>query len=196
MTYYDKATGRKPSFIGYFLASFVGVIVGAILVGSILLNLPILDERLVSETTGTEASSGLGTTLLPLSTNSNILSPVVTVAETVGPSVVKVATIQQEVVYSFFSIPVVRENEGLGSGVIIASDGYIVTNAHVVSNVTEATVTLNDGREFKAKVVGFDEYTDIAVLKVGWRASSRHRESIWLRPHGQRWRYFSFKQVA
>jgi S1-C subfamily serine protease len=60
----------------------------------------------------------------------------------------------------------VQETEGLGSGVIISSDGYIVTNAHVVSNVTEAKVTLNDGREFVAKVVGSDQYTDIAVLKV------------------------------
>jgi serine protease Do len=55
---------------------------------------------------------------------------------------------------------------GLGSGVIISSDGYIVTNNHVVDGADELTVTLSDGREFKAKVVGRDPLTDIAVVKV------------------------------
>ncbi|MEO6875909.1 MAG: trypsin-like peptidase domain-containing protein, partial [Opitutaceae bacterium] len=55
---------------------------------------------------------------------------------------------------------------GLGSGVIVSADGYIVTNNHVVENATQLTVTLDDGREFSAKVVGRDPLTDLAVIKV------------------------------
>jgi serine protease Do len=55
---------------------------------------------------------------------------------------------------------------GLGSGVIISTDGYIVTNNHVVANAKDVTVTLADGREFKARVVGRDPQTDVAVVKI------------------------------
>jgi len=56
---------------------------------------------------------------------------------------------------------------GLGSGMIIRPDGYIITNAHVVGDSTTVAVKLNDDREFKkAKVVGRDERTDIAVVKI------------------------------
>src|SRR5580658_7628384 len=55
---------------------------------------------------------------------------------------------------------------GLGSGVVISSDGYILTNNHVVDSATDVLVTLPDRREFKAKVIGTDPKTDIAVLKI------------------------------
>lgn len=55
---------------------------------------------------------------------------------------------------------------GSGSGVIISQDGYIVTNNHVIDGATEIDVTLNDKRSFKAKLVGTDPSTDIALLKV------------------------------
>lgn len=55
---------------------------------------------------------------------------------------------------------------GSGSGVIISSDGYIVTNNHVVEKATEITITLNDNREFSAKVIGLDPSTDLALLKI------------------------------
>jgi serine protease Do len=53
-----------------------------------------------------------------------------------------------------------------GSGFIVASDGYILTNAHVVKDADEVMVKLNDKREFKAKVIGIDLRTDVAVLKI------------------------------
>ncbi|MCL2647386.1 MAG: Do family serine endopeptidase [Phycisphaerales bacterium] len=59
-----------------------------------------------------------------------------------------------------------RVVEGTGSGVIVSPDGYILTNNHVVDNATDITVTLNDGRDFKAKVVGTDPKTDLAVVKI------------------------------
>jgi serine protease Do len=54
----------------------------------------------------------------------------------------------------------------LGSGVIVRPDGYILTNNHVIDGATDITVTTGDKREFKAKVVGADPKTDVAVLKV------------------------------
>ena len=53
-----------------------------------------------------------------------------------------------------------------GSGVIISNDGYIVTNNHVIDNADEISITLNDGRELKATLVGTDPGTDIALLKI------------------------------
>jgi Do/DeqQ family serine protease len=55
---------------------------------------------------------------------------------------------------------------GIGSGVIITADGYIVTNNHVIENSDKVSVTLNDKREFPAKVVGTDHSTDLALLKI------------------------------
>ena len=66
---------------------------------------------------------------------------------------------------------------GAGSGFIVSPDGYILTNTHVVGNADEVTVRLTDRREFPAKVVGADERTDVAVIKINeiGRASCRDR---------------------
>lgn len=55
---------------------------------------------------------------------------------------------------------------GVGSGFFISSDGYLLTNHHVVADATDIFVTLTDGREFKAKVIGSDQRTDVALLKI------------------------------
>jgi serine protease Do len=55
---------------------------------------------------------------------------------------------------------------GIGSGFIISADGYILTNAHVVNNASKITVKLTDRREFEGKVIGVDERTDVAVIKI------------------------------
>jgi len=62
-----------------------------------------------------------------------------------------------------------REIKELGSGFIISKDGYLVTNQHVVENAKEIIVTLITGEEFKAKIVGIDKQTDIALLKIEGR---------------------------
>ena len=58
------------------------------------------------------------------------------------------------------------QSQSLGSGFIISTDGYILTNAHVVEAADEITVKLNDKREFKAKVIGSDRRTDVALIKI------------------------------
>ncbi|NGZ97932.1 MAG: hypothetical protein CV089_17725 [Nitrospira sp. WS110] len=65
-------------------------------------------------------------------------------------------------------IPAPREfqQQGLGSGVIVTSDGYIITNNHVVEGTDELNVSLPDKRTFKAKVIGTDPKTDVAVIKI------------------------------
>lgn len=59
-----------------------------------------------------------------------------------------------------------REQQGSGSGVIIRSDGYIVTNNHVVNGATKVEVSLNNNKTYEAKVIGTDSATDIALLKI------------------------------
>ncbi|MCL2590144.1 MAG: DegQ family serine endoprotease [Betaproteobacteria bacterium] len=62
-------------------------------------------------------------------------------------------------------VPHIRQ--GIGSGFIVSSDGYVLTNAHVVGDSkAEVTVKLSDKREFKAKVIGIDRRTDVAVIKI------------------------------
>ncbi|MBQ2368266.1 MAG: trypsin-like peptidase domain-containing protein, partial [Bacteroidaceae bacterium] len=55
---------------------------------------------------------------------------------------------------------------GFGSGVILSEDGYIVTNHHVIDGADEIDVTLNDNRSFKGRLVGSDENTDLALIKI------------------------------
>ncbi len=59
-----------------------------------------------------------------------------------------------------------QKHEGLGSGVIVSKNGYILTNNHVVDDADELKVALNDGRELTAKLIGTDPKTDIAVIKI------------------------------
>jgi serine protease Do len=59
-----------------------------------------------------------------------------------------------------------EQPRGVGSGFILSTDGYVMTNAHVVDGADEVLVTLPDKREFKAKIIGFDKRTDVAVVKV------------------------------
>lgn len=65
-----------------------------------------------------------------------------------------------------FSRPNPQPREGAGSGVIISTDGYIMTNNHVIDGADELEVTLNDNRKYAAKVIGADPQTDIALIKI------------------------------
>src|SRR5574340_20918 len=101
-----------------------------------------------------------------------------------GPAVVNISTTQiirnaqgfpnlpeSDPFYEFFrrfapQMPREHESQSLGSGFIISADGYIMTNAHVVDSADKITVRLTDKREFRAKVIGADKRTDVALLKI------------------------------
>jgi serine protease Do len=103
-----------------------------------------------------------------------------------GPAVVNVEVVEKpqpgggaglspdDPLYDFFrrfGVPAPEQGprapvRGAGSGFIVSSDGYILTNTHVVANAAEVTVRLTDRREFPAKVIGADERTDVAVIKI------------------------------
>ncbi|QEI06113.1 Do family serine endopeptidase [Pigmentiphaga aceris] len=104
-------------------------------------------------------------------------------AQRVGPAVVNIRVsgvtkisreeaAQEDPFAQFFGrmpgqqAPRERQMRGQGSGFIVANDGVILTNAHVVKGAKEVVVKLTDRREFQAKVLGIDEKTDIAVLKI------------------------------
>ena len=89
---------------------------------------------------------------------------------------------------------------GVGSGVIISPDGYIVTNDHVVGGATEMRVTLNDRRVFTAKLVGEDKLNDLAVIKIDahnlpsipWGESTKLRPGQTVLAFGSPFGYFQF----
>ena len=111
-------------------------------------------------------------------------------AEKQGPAVVNISTTQMtrgnqampfpfdenDPAFEFFKRFIPRppggatprefENKSLGSGFVINGDGYILTNAHVVDGADEVTVRLTDKREFKARIIGADKRTDVALLKI------------------------------
>ncbi len=86
------------------------------------------------------------------------------IAAKAAPSVVEINIRGVATTYGLFGG--VYETESAGSGVIISEDGYIITNNHVVEGGTEITVVTSDGTEYNAEVVGTDEKSDIAVIKV------------------------------
>ncbi|MGA8086285.1 MAG: trypsin-like peptidase domain-containing protein [Terracidiphilus sp.] len=89
---------------------------------------------------------------------------------------------------------------GIGSGIIISPDGYIVTNNHVVNGATQVRVTLNDRRVFPAKVVGVDKLNDLAVIKINahdlttiaWGDSTKLRPGQTVLAFGSPFGYFQF----
>jgi len=90
---------------------------------------------------------------------------VIAAIEAVGNSVVKIFTTERVFVDSLFG-QVAVEEEGIGSGIIIHEEGYILTNEHVAGQVEHIRIFLPDGREFVADVVGADPWQDLAVLKI------------------------------
>src|SRR5947207_4320656 len=90
---------------------------------------------------------------------------VTTAAERVGPAVVRIDIDRDGRRVGPFNIP--EFGGGIGSGFIFASDGQILTNAHVVARARRIQVTLADGRKFDAGLVGSDQEVDVAVLRIG-----------------------------
>lgn len=104
------------------------------------------------------------------------------IASSVSPSVVNISTVKvikrdvnpffEDPFFDFFNpfrefkSPRKWKEKSLGSGVIVSPDGYIITNNHVVEQADEVRVTLIDKRSFKAKIIGADPKTDVAIVKI------------------------------
>jgi serine protease Do len=129
---------------------------------------------------GSKAKSiGLVVDNQPLTTEVKISTSFAPIVKKVVPSVVKVEVKipAKEAEMALPNDPIFRQffggrqmmtppQHGVGSGVIVTKDGYILTNNHVVDGANEVMVTLNDGRVLKAKVVGKDPKSDLAVIKI------------------------------
>jgi serine protease Do len=144
-------------------------------------------DRPAAGSTGSGAPSGLATNSGPLIAPGTPLPDFTLLVEKAGPAVVNISTTQKmhqvgpeegdgenDPFGDFFkrfgpphgAAPPELEARSLGSGFIVSNDGYLMTNAHVVANADEVVVRLTDKREFKAKVVGSDRRTDVALLKI------------------------------
>lgn len=114
------------------------------------------------------SNGGITKTLSDITYNvEGVENPVVAVSKIAGNSVVGVKVDYYE--QSFFGQ--LEEGESEGSGIIYSEDGYIITNNHVIeeavdSNSATVTITLNDGTEYEAEIIGRDETTDLALLKI------------------------------
>jgi len=126
----------------------------------------------------------------PVQSSARALPDFSALVDQYGPAVVNISTTGRErvlaqqgqipgepgdPVYEFFRrfrIPLPQGDsirKGVGSGFIVSADGYILTNAHVVDDAAEVTVKLTDEREFRAKVIGVDRRTDVALVKIDAR---------------------------
>jgi serine protease Do len=151
---------------GYLIGIISGII-GALLVviavkftglGLALVNPPPLRE-----------SQSQKTQLQALTIN-NYEKATINVVNQVGPSVVMITTSTMIADFDFFTGPEVKNIQGLGSGVVYRSDGYILTNNHVVNGISgmanRIMVVLSNGKSYRAKIIGVDKQTDLAVLKI------------------------------
>ncbi len=114
-----------------------------------------LDRTVITTTTGSGQTTGQQQ---PVTIDES--SAVIDAAAKVSPAVVKITTVGQS------TDPFGGSSEGVGSGVIYDSNGWILTNRHVVSGADQLTVELKDGRQFTGKVYGIDTLTDLAIVKV------------------------------
>lgn len=170
---------KKPSRLKPFIPCIVSAVLASVITagavgigGYAYLNAK--DDKAIA-TSGTGTMSN-GVTLV--TTNGQGELSVNEIAKRLGPSCVGVinkAKVQPQRFYDPFSgryyyyqNPAEGEmvQQGSGSGIIISEDGYIVTNQHVIADATEISIVLNSGEEHKATLVGADEKTDLAVLKI------------------------------
>ncbi|ANU14244.1 serine-like protease [Planococcus halocryophilus Or1] len=165
MGYYNS-TEPKKNKKGYFASSFTGLIAGALLVGVILPSVTDGEVEGAATTSTNQAVSGLQTT------STVVTSDVTKIVEETSSAVVGVSNLQvaqQNPFESQTGDKKESQEAGVGSGVIYKKDGdmaYIVTNNHVVEGAQGVMVTLADGTELDAEVLGTDIWTDLAVLKV------------------------------
>jgi len=160
------------------ISAVVGAVIGVVLAAGVLGRAidTQIETRLASyggpaaqpvsiggSSSGEAAASGSGGNPVLASALDAEEQSVIRVFKNVSPSVVHVSTIQYYRDMFFFRVV---PQEGTGSGFIISQDGYILTNNHVVQGAQEITVRLAGGDEYPAQLVGTDQLTDLAVLRI------------------------------
>ena len=145
------ATGLICSLLGGGIGGVIGANIAADNLRAVLLDSE--TDAQIDETNRLQLMGGL-----------NEVSPVVAIAEKVTPSVVGVKTFGTA--YTYWGQRIPNQELGSGSGIIYSEDGYIITNYHVIENATSVMITLSDGTEYDARIIGSDASSDLAVLKV------------------------------
>lgn len=143
---------RRPSLLSYLAAALLGAVIGGLIVAMLS---PMLLRNAPEPKNGQKTPSPP-----PLAAGTE--TPVIKIAETVSPTVVGISN--RVNVSTFFAHQ--RVEKGAGSGVVFNENGYIVTNYHVVKDADQLEVTLHDGRKVPGKVIGFDQRSDLAVVKI------------------------------
>lgn len=159
MSYYNNGSSkRRPgAFFIVFVALVSAIIGGLVSVGIVVPNIQ-------ANRTPNQVVLGQGQTTPPVDVTNPTGFPVAEVSKAVGPAVVGIGNFQQS--GRFFGNSGLAE-AGSGSGFIIdAKNGYIVTNNHVIEGAKKLVVSLADGRNMEASLVGADPRTDLAVVKV------------------------------
>ncbi len=148
---------KRPSGLSYFATALVGAVIGGVIVAALVPSY--LYDKLAPVQLPGNTQVGQQMVINP----SQELNVAAAVAQKVTPTVVRISTVMVERDLFFGK----RSSEGVGSGVIISPDGYILTNAHVVGeHPEELTVFFKDGRELDGKVLWKDSLLDLAVVKV------------------------------
>lgn len=169
---------KKPSRLKPFIPCIVSAVLASVITaGAVGIGGYAYINSITDKTVATSGASNDGGVTL-VTTHSGGELTVNQIAKKLGPSCVGVinkAKVQPQRFYDPFSgryyyyqNPGDGEmvQQGSGSGIIISVDGYIVTNQHVIADATEISIVLNSGEEHKATLVGADEKTDLAVLKI------------------------------
>ncbi|MHB1394416.1 MAG: S1C family serine protease [Clostridia bacterium] len=148
---------KRPSGLSYFATALVGAVIGGVIVAAIVPTYLLNRLAPMQQNGNTQLAQQM--VITPLKE----LNVAAAVAQKVTPTVVRISTVMVERDLFFGK----RSSEGVGSGVIIDPNGYILTNAHVVGeHPEELTVFFKDGRELDGKVLWKDTLLDLAVVKV------------------------------
>lgn len=162
MGYYNSTEPKKRNN-GNFVSGFSGILAGALLAGVVLPGFMDGEPESPAEMAQVESVSGLE------NTSTIVTSDVTEIVDATSDSVVGVTNLQSGSQNPFSGMRSSEPQEaGAGSGVIYKKEGdsaFIVTNNHVVEGAEEVTVTLSNGTEIEAEVLGTDIWTDLAVLK-------------------------------
>ncbi|MBC2579221.1 S1C family serine protease [Clostridium sp. DJ247] len=163
---YDKESNKKSKVLSYVIIGLICSIVGG--TASTAASLYLLpksqlfkDTPLYQSIAQNQSASSFNASPMVSSTGALTVSEI---AKKVGPAVVGVSVKSAAQSDSFgFSQ---RAEEGIGSGIIINEDGYILTNYHVINGAQQVSVILNNKKEVSAKIINYDAELDLAIIKV------------------------------